>query len=183
MTKLYICCTLRKHRRDTMNTSRRCSTKFCILPKLFRSIKRSSHRLYVPTCERSGKEIAKVAQELDDHIANSRNLFVITGAGISTESGIRDYRSEDVGLYAISDSRPIQYADFVNSAANRKRYWARNYVGWPEFSTREPNGGHFALAQLENLGKVHWLVTQNVDALHAKAGSQRVSELHGCSQR
>lgn len=183
MTKLYICCTLRKHVRDTMNTYRRCSTKFCILPKLFRPIKRLSHRLYVPTCERSYKEIAKVAQELDDHIANSRNLFVITGAGISTESGIRDYRSEDVGLYAISDSRPIQYADFVNSAANRKRYWARNYVGWPEFSTREPNGGHFALAQLEKLGKVHWLVTQNVDALHTKAGSQRVSELHGCSHR
>ena len=178
---VYQNCTLRKHGCVTMmNTSRKCSTKFCILPRLFRPIKRSSHRLYVPPCERSDKEIVKVAQELDDHIANSRNLFVITGAGISTESGIRDYRSEDVGLYAISDSRPIQYADFVNSAANRKRYWARNYVGWPEFSTSEPNGGHFALAQLEKLGKVHWLVTQNVDDLHTKAGSQSVSELHGC---
>ena len=159
------------------------SRKFPILPKLFRPFKRSSHRLYVPTCERSDREIVKVTQELDDHIANSQNLFAITGAGISTESGIRDYRSEDVGLYAISDSRPIQYTDFVNSAANRKRYWARNYVGWPEFSTRKPNGGHFALAQLEELGKLHWLVTQNVDALHTKAGSKRVSELHGCSDR
>jgi len=107
----------------------------------------------------------------------------LTGAGISTESGIRDYRSEDVGLYAISDTRPIQYTDFLQSAANRRRYWARNYVGWEEFSTRQPNGGHFALAELEKMGKVHWLVTQNVDALHSKAGSQRISELHGSSHR
>lgn len=162
-----------------MNASRKCR-KFFTLLKPFR---RSSHRLYVPKCERTDKEIVKVVRALDDHIASSRHLFVITGAGISTESGIRDYRSEDVGLYAISDSRPMQYNDFLNSAANRKRYWARNYVGWPEFSSREPNSGHFALAELEKLGKSHWLVTQNVDALHTKAGSQRVSELHGCSHR
>lgn len=111
--------------------------------KPFRSCRRSVHRLYVPKCERTDQELEEVVRKIDHHIENSRRLFVITGAGISTESGIRDYRSEDVGLYAISESRPIQYADFLNSAANRKRYWARNYVGWDEFSTREPNTGHF----------------------------------------
>lgn len=144
---------------------------------------RSIHRLYVPKCDISDKEITAVVRNIDDFVSRSRRLFVLTGAGISTESGIRDYRSEDVGLYAISDSRPMEYKDFLNSAANRKRYWARNYVGWEEFSTRQPNAGHFALAQLEKLGKLHWLVTQNVDALHTKAGSQRVSELHGCAHR
>ncbi|KAL9981971.1 hypothetical protein ACROYT_G010745 [Oculina patagonica] len=165
-----------------MNTSRKCREFFSLL-KVFRLFQRSSHRLYVPKYQTTDQEIVKVVRALDDHIGNSRRLFVITGAGVSTESGIRDYRSEDVGLYAISDSRPIQYTDFLKSGANRKRYWARNYVGWPEFFTREPNGGHFALAELEKLGRIHWLVTQNVDALHAKAGSRRVSELHGCSHR
>ena len=144
---------------------------------------RSIHRLFVPKCENTEEETAAVVRKLDDFIAQSRNLFVLTGAGISTESGIRDYRSEDVGLYAVSDSRPMQYSDFLKSAANRRRYWARNCVGWEEFSSRQPNEGHFALATLEKLGKVHWLVTQNVDALHSKAGSQRVSELHGCAHR
>ena len=155
--------------------------KFVFNP--FRPCQRSVHRLYVPRCKRTDQELEEVVRTLDHHIETSRHLFVITGAGISTESGIRDYRSEDVGLYAISDIRPMQYTDFLNSAANRKRYWARNYVGWQEFSTREPNGSHFALTELEKLGKIHWLVTQNVDALHNKAGSQRVSELHGCSHR
>ena len=166
-----------------MNNSRLKFRKLFTIIRSFRQFKRSSHRFYVPKCGTTDKEVEKVVKELDDHIARSRHLFVITGAGISTESGIRDYRSEDVGLYAISDTRPIQYTDFLKSAANRKRYWARNYVGWPEFSTREPNVGHFALAELEQLGKLHWLVTQNVDALHTKAGSQRLSELHGCSHR
>ena len=156
---------------------------FLTFVKHFQPFQRSFHRLYVPRCERTDKEITAVVRELDDFISRGRSLFVLTGAGISTESGIRDYRSEDVGLYAISETRPIQYIDFLESAANRRRYWARNYVGWEEFSTRQPNGGHFALAELEKLGKLHWLVTQNVDALHFKAGSQRVSELHGCSHR
>lgn len=158
------------------------STFLSILMRL-KLHQRSIHRLFVPKCENTDEETAAVVRKLDDFIAQSRNLFVLTGAGISTESGIRDYRSEDVGLYAVSDSRPMQYSDFLKSAANRRRYWARNYVGWEEFSSRQPNEGHFALATLEKLGKVHWLVTQNVDALHSRAGSQRVSELHGSAHR
>ena len=155
------------------------STFLSILMRL-KLHQRSIHRLFVPKCENTDEETAAVVRKLDDFIAQSRNLFVLTGAGISTESGIRDYRSEDVGLYAVSDSRPMQYSDFLKSAANRRRYWARNYVGWEEFSSRQPNEGHFALATLEKLGKVHWLVTQNVDALHFRAGSQRVINLRSC---
>ncbi|XP_015360693.1 NAD-dependent protein lipoamidase sirtuin-4, mitochondrial isoform X1 [Marmota marmota marmota] len=107
----------------------------------------------------------------------------MTGAGISTESGIPDYRSEKVGLYARTDQRPIQHGDFVRSAPIRQQYWARNFVGWPHFSSHQPNPAHWALSNWEKLGKLHWLVTQNVDALHTKAGSQRLTELHGCMHR
>ncbi|XP_022103732.1 NAD-dependent protein lipoamidase sirtuin-4, mitochondrial-like [Acanthaster planci] len=120
-------------------------------------------------------------EKLQDFVSASKRLFVLTGAGISTESGIPDYRSEGVGLYARSDSRPIQYQDFLKSASKRRRYWARNFVGWPKFSSVLPNAAHWALAEWEWAGKVHWLVTQNVDALHTKAQSRRVIELHGCS--
>ncbi|XP_015779547.1 PREDICTED: NAD-dependent protein lipoamidase sirtuin-4, mitochondrial-like [Acropora digitifera] len=149
----------------------------------FSRSQRSIPRIYVPKCERTDGEIIEAVRKLDDFISKSGRLFVLTGAGISTESGIRDYRSEGVGLYAITEQRPIEYTDFLKSSCNRRRYWARNYVGWEEFSGIQPNGSHFALADLEKVGKVNWLVTQNVDALHTKAGSQRVSELHGCAHR
>ncbi|OXB64617.1 hypothetical protein ASZ78_008693, partial [Callipepla squamata] len=122
-------------------------------------------------------------QELQRFVSTSKKLFVMTGAGISTESGIPDYRSEGVGLYARSERRPIQHAEFVRSAGARQRYWARNFVGWPQFSSHQPNAAHLVLRHWEELGKLHWLVTQNVDALHTKAGSQRVTELHGCTHR
>ncbi|XP_019394772.1 PREDICTED: NAD-dependent protein lipoamidase sirtuin-4, mitochondrial [Crocodylus porosus] len=122
-------------------------------------------------------------EELQRFISHSQRLFVMTGAGISTESGIPDYRSEVVGLYARTDRRPIQHAEFVHSASARQRYWARNFVGWPKFSSHQPNAAHLALRNWESLGKLHWLVTQNVDALHSKAGSQQMTELHGCTHR
>ncbi|XP_060585695.1 NAD-dependent protein lipoamidase sirtuin-4, mitochondrial-like [Ruditapes philippinarum] len=106
-----------------------------------------------------------------------------SGAGISTESGIPDYRSEGVGLYARSTNRPVQYQDFVKDPNIRQRYWARNYVGWPKFGFFLPNKSHVALAEWERKGKVHWLITQNVDALHYKAGSKNVTELHGSAHR
>ena len=118
---------------------------------------------------------------LHDFIANSERLFVLTGAGVSTESGIRDYRSEGIGLYAISDQRPILHDDFLKKPLRRHRYWARNFAGWPIFSSKMPNKTHLSLAEMERRGKCHWLVTQNVDGLHTKAGSINVTELHGSS--
>ena len=121
--------------------------------------------------------------KLQDFIQSKQRIFVVTGAGISTESGIRDYRSEGVGLYAVSTSRPVQHQDFVKSSTNRKKYWARNYTGWPIFSSHQPNNGHYAISMLEKAGKLHWTVTQNVDSLHSKAGSKKLTELHGSSNR
>lgn len=145
------------------------------------SVSRTSPNLaFVPACLTPGPvEVEK----LQRFVSNSKKLFVMTGAGISTESGIPDYRSEGVGLYARTDRRPIQHAEFVRSASARQRYWARNFVGWPQFSSHQPNTAHLVLRDWEKLGKLHWLVTQNVDALHTKAGSQRMTELHGCTHR
>ncbi|KAK6184272.1 hypothetical protein SNE40_006773 [Patella caerulea] len=121
--------------------------------------------------------------ELQDLIRKSKRLLVLTGAGLSTESGIPDYRSEGVGLYARSNNRPVQYTDFLNKAEIRQRYWARNFVGWPRFSLFSPNVSHHVFSEWERVGKVSWLVTQNVDALHFKAGSKRLTELHGSAHR
>lgn len=142
-----------------------------------------SHRptgLFVPPSPPLDPEKIK---ELQRFITLSKKLLVMTGAGISTESGIPDYRSEKVGLYARTDRRPIQHIDFIRSAPVRQQYWARNFVGWPQFSSHQPNPAHWALSNWEKLGKLHWLVTQNVDALHSKAGNQRLTELHGCMHR
>ncbi|XP_061025409.1 NAD-dependent protein lipoamidase sirtuin-4, mitochondrial isoform X2 [Eubalaena glacialis] len=136
--------------------------------------------LFVPPSPPLDSEKVK---ELQRFITLSKRLLVMTGAGISTESGIPDYRSEKVGLYARTDRRPIQHGDFVRIAQIRQRYWARNFVGWPQFSSHQPNPAHWALSNWERLGKLYWLVTQNVDALHTKAGSQRLTELHGCMHR
>ncbi|KAK7874220.1 hypothetical protein R5R35_006262 [Gryllus longicercus] len=116
-------------------------------------------------------------------LSSNSKILVLTGAGISTESGIPDYRSEGVGLYAQSTSRPIQFQDFVKSPRLRKRYWARNYVGWPRFSSIVPNVTHFALRRLESEMRLSSIVTQNVDELHRKAGCKNVVELHGSAYR
>ncbi|PVD31535.1 hypothetical protein C0Q70_06948 [Pomacea canaliculata] len=121
--------------------------------------------------------------KLQNFVDANEKILVLTGAGISTESGIPDYRSEGVGLYATSTNRPVQYTDFLKSADIRQRYWARNYVGWPRFSSFFPNTGHKVLSEWEKHEKIHWLVTQNVDALHYKAQSLRVTELHGSAHR
>ena len=120
---------------------------------------------------------------LERFINNSRNLLVLTGAGLSTESGIPDYRSEKVGLYARTNRRPMKYQEFISSELARQKYWARSFVGWPKFSSFQPNVCHWIFSEWERVGKVNWLVTQNVDALHTKAGSHHVTELHGCLHR
>ncbi|KAG7244632.1 hypothetical protein INR49_029651 [Caranx melampygus] len=135
---------------------------------------------FVPACSTTD---AQSVHQLQDFVSRARRLFVMSGAGLSTESGIPDYRSEGVGLYARTDRRPMQHAEFVRSAKSRQRYWARNFVGWPQFSSHQPNPAHRALQRWEERGKLHWLVTQNVDALHSKAGQRRLTELHGCAHR
>ncbi|KAM5194004.1 NAD-dependent protein lipoamidase sirtuin-4, mitochondrial [Mantella aurantiaca] len=147
---------------------------------LIRRCSKRSLSDYVPSCPPADPN---EVERLQDFVLGSQRLFVMTGAGISTESGIPDYRSEGVGLYARTERRPIQHAEFVRSQAARRRYWARNFVGWPQFSSHKPNTAHVALYNWENAGKLHWLVTQNVDALHAKAGQRRLTELHGCTHR
>ncbi|KAK3083666.1 hypothetical protein FSP39_001007 [Pinctada imbricata] len=122
-------------------------------------------------------------ERLTEFLQKHNRILVLTGAGISTESGIPDYRSQGVGLYARSTNRPVIYQDFVKSAHIRQRYWARNFVGWPKFSSVLPNDSHFMIKYLEDMGKITWIVTQNVDTLHHKAGSRNIIELHGSTNR
>lgn len=125
--------------------------------------------------------------ELSRLLSGSKRLVVLTGAGISTESGIPDYRSRGVGLYATdSHRRPVQFIDFVKDPSTRQRYWARNFAGWPRFSSVSPNASHRALQRLherrfssDDEDDNFTLVTQNVDRLHWKAGSREAVELHG----
>jgi NAD-dependent SIR2 family protein deacetylase len=107
------------------------------------------------------------------------DVLVLTGAGISTESGIPDYRGPD-GQRRV---QPMEYSEFVGSSAARQRYWARSYVGWQRFSTAGPNAGHRAVAALQDAGLLGPVITQNVDGLHQAAGAQDVTELHGALAR
>jgi NAD-dependent SIR2 family protein deacetylase len=103
-------------------------------------------------------------------------VTVLTGAGVSTASGIPDYR----GPNTRTRSRPpIQHREFMTSEAMRVRYWARSVLGWPRFRAFQPNPAHVALAELQRRGRVRHLITQNVDGLHQRAGSPAVLELHG----
>ncbi|MGZ8796319.1 MAG: NAD-dependent protein deacetylase [Thermoanaerobaculia bacterium] len=113
---------------------------------------------------------------LTELIERSKRLVVLTGAGCSTDSGIPDYRSPGG---AWTRHKPIYYSSFVRSAEIRRFYWARSYRGWPRFAAARPNRAHMALAELEWRGKVHSLITQNVDDLHQEAGSRAVVQLHG----
>lgn len=103
-------------------------------------------------------------------------VAVLTGAGVSTESGIPDYRGPQTRL---KPRNPIQHHAFVTDADARRRYWARATVGWARFRVAEPNAGHRALAALEAKGWIAGIITQNVDRLHQRAGSRAVIELHG----
>lgn len=103
-----------------------------------------------------------------------RKLLVLTGAGISTDSGIPDYRGE--GRVA---RHPMTYDVFMGSEEARKRYWARSFIGWSRIADALPNAGHAALAEAERVGRIGTLITQNVDRLHQAAGSKQVIDLHG----
>jgi NAD-dependent SIR2 family protein deacetylase len=114
--------------------------------------------------------------DLDDFLRRHFRLFVLSGAGVSTDSGIPGYRDDD-GQW--QRSPPVTAQQFLGSPLARQRYWARSMLGWSIVARARPNAAHRALAQLEAAGRVATLVTQNVDGLHQRAGSARVIELHG----
>ncbi len=113
---------------------------------------------------------------LEDFVNRHRRLFVLTGAGCSTSSGIPDYRDAD-GKW--KRAQPLTYQAFMREEATRRRYWARSLLGWRRFRGAQPNNAHRALAKLEANGRTELLLTQNVDRLHQAAGSARVIDLHG----
>ena len=113
---------------------------------------------------------------LNDFVHRHRRLFVLTGAGCSTRSGIPDYRDVD-GQW--KRAQPVTYQAFMGEEKTRQRYWARSLIGWRRIRQARPNDAHRALARLETMGRTELLLTQNVDRLHQAAGSTRVIDLHG----
>ncbi|MFH9990650.1 NAD-dependent protein deacetylase [Streptomyces luteogriseus] len=107
-------------------------------------------------------------------------VLVLSGAGLSTESGIPDYRGEGGSL---SRHTPMTYQDFTADAQARRRYWARSHLGWRTFGRARPNAGHQAVAAFGRHGLLSGVITQNVDGLHQAAGSEDVVELHGTLTR
>lgn len=103
-------------------------------------------------------------------------LLVLTGAGISAASGIPTYRDKAGNWLA---ANPIQHQEYINDFKKRQRYWARSTIGWPSIANSKPTRTHLALMELEKLGLMSMLVTQNVDRLHQRAGHNQVIDLHG----
>lgn len=114
------------------------------------------------------------------NICASKKVVVLAGAGLSTESGIPDYRGPETARRA---RNPMQGRQFITDAEARARYWARSLHGFPRIASARPNLGHKSLASLEKIGVISGIITQNVDGLHQAAGSQRVIELHGALSR
>ncbi len=111
-------------------------------------------------------------------LLGGRRIAVLTGAGLSTDSGIPDYR----GPQSVPRN-PMTYQQFVGDESLRRRYWARNHVGWRHLRRADPNAGHAAIARMEQRGLLSGLITQNVDKLHSSAGSVDVIDLHGTFDR
>ena len=117
-----------------------------------------------------------MTQNLFEFLDRMQSCFVLTGAGISTASGIPDYRDEKREW---KHQQPMQFQEFASSVDARQRYWARSAVGWQRMRLAQPNAAHEALVNLETHKKLSLLVTQNVDGLHQRAGSRRLIDLHG----
>ena len=123
--------------------------------------------------------LAHPAGTLADLVAGG-DVVILSGAGLSTESGIPDYRGP-TGLARRAE--PMTYQTFIGGAAARRRYWARSHLGWRHIAGAIPNAGHHAVAELQRRGLLAGIITQNVDGLHQAAGAQRVIELHGSLYR
>jgi NAD-dependent SIR2 family protein deacetylase len=126
----------------------------------------------------SPAELSAVVARTAELLAG-RRIALLTGAGISTDSGIPAYRGE--GARTRSDPMTIQR--YLGDEAARRRYWVGGHLGWRAFARAEPNPGHVALAQMEAAGRVSGVITQNVDGLHLRAGSSHVIEVHGTMRR
>ena len=109
-------------------------------------------------------------------LVSRAGVMVLSGAGMSTDSGIPDYRGPNGTM---RDRRPMLFKEFIDSAEGRRRYWARSHIGWPRVASAEPNDAHDAVAELQAAGVISGVVTQNVDGLHDAAGSADVLDLHG----
>ncbi len=136
--------------------------------------------------ERNGSDVVAVADEsthlptadLLDRLAElvaRGGVAVLSGAGLSTDSGIPDYRSRE----GVRRVMPITWAEFLANPAQRQRFWARSHAGWPIFRRAEPNDGHRVVAHLQTRGLIVGVITQNIDGLHQRAGARDVVELHG----
>jgi NAD-dependent SIR2 family protein deacetylase len=130
--------------------------------------------------ELAGEEQPRSFLMLTD-VLRAGNVVVLSGAGLSTESGIPDYRGPS-GIARRAGS-PMTYQAFTGSGAARQRYWARSHLGWRHVTGAAPNAGHYAVAALERAGLVSGVITQNVDGLHQASGSVLVTELHGSLHR
>lgn len=113
---------------------------------------------------------------LAEFLSRHQRIFVLTGAGCSTDSGIPDYRDASG---AWKRAQPMTWQAFTGSIPARQRYWGRSLIGWPRIDAAQPNLAHLALARLEEAQRLSLLVTQNVDGLHQRAGSRAVIDLHG----
>lgn len=109
-------------------------------------------------------------------MVDASGVVVLSGAGLSTESGIPDYRGP---TGAQRRGQPMTYQDFLASPAGRQRYWARSFLGWRQIASARPNTGHLAVTALQRRGVLDGIITQNVDGLHQAAGARDVIELHG----
>ena len=132
---------------------------------------------------KSGKTLKELIEEVANLILSSKRIVVFTGAGISTESGIPDFRGPD-GLWTKFDPEDFTYQRFVTSREARKRLWGMSKTVGLLWHDMKPNDAHYAVAELEKLGKLDCVITQNVDGLHQKAGNSedRVIQLHGNMQ-
>ena len=129
------------------------------------------------TVTTSAELSADIAEAAD--LLQGRKIALLTGAGISTDSGIPAYRGEG----APDRVDPMTIQRYLSDEVARRRYWAGGHLGWRSFGAAEPNAGHIALAQMERDGIVSGVITQNVDGLHLRAGSARVVEVHGTMRR
>lgn len=136
----------------------------------------SSYRLPESVEAPARQEPERAGQLLADFIRKHPRLLILTGAGVSTDSGIPDYRDGDG---AWKRKQPVQHQAFMDSYETRQRYWGRSLIGWPVMRNASPNPSHHHISDLELLNHSSLVVTQNVDRLHQKAGTRAVTDLHG----